>query len=320
MRRQQRGVALLTAILLVAIGTILAAAIAFQNGMTARRASATFALDQATLAAESAEALAAFVLREDGKDRNGTDNLQEQWAMPVGPLELAPGIMLEAQLEDLSGRFNLNSLVDDQGRIDPLAVSTLEYLLRFLDLDGKWAWLIADWIDRDNQPQSAGAEDLLYTSQTPPYLAPNTLVVSTSELLSLQDFGRENFAKLAPYVTALPQAARLNVCTADAIVLDALSSAVQQGEVLQWSKDRDAVDKAREDGCFPTEQDYLAAIPPQQDARRHAQARIDESSNYFRLTSFTTIGTSQFALYSLLRRIPGGNAQTQVLLRSFTAD
>ena len=66
--RQQRGVALLVAILLVAFGTIIAAAMAYDNAMTARRAAATFEFDQALLAAEGAEALAAYALQQTYKE------------------------------------------------------------------------------------------------------------------------------------------------------------------------------------------------------------------------------------------------------------
>jgi hypothetical protein len=39
-------------------------------------------------------------------------------------------------------------------------------------------------------------------------------------LLALPGFGRENYLKIAPYVTALPYDNPLNVCTASGLVLD----------------------------------------------------------------------------------------------------
>ena len=60
---RQRGIALLVAILLVALGTIIAAAIAYRSAMTARRATATFSFDEALLVGEGAEALAAYGLK-----------------------------------------------------------------------------------------------------------------------------------------------------------------------------------------------------------------------------------------------------------------
>ena len=71
-RRTQRGVALLTAILLVALATIVASALAYRNAMTARRGAASFAFDQALLFAQGAEALAAYALKQD-IDSGGTE-------------------------------------------------------------------------------------------------------------------------------------------------------------------------------------------------------------------------------------------------------
>ena len=63
-RRGQRGVALIVAILLVALGTIIAATVAYENAMAARRSTGTFAFDQSIMIAEGAEALAAFGIRQ----------------------------------------------------------------------------------------------------------------------------------------------------------------------------------------------------------------------------------------------------------------
>ena len=60
----QRGVALMTAIVLVAIAAVLATAIAFSSTMAARRATTMFGADQSLLAAEGAEAMAAYVLKQ----------------------------------------------------------------------------------------------------------------------------------------------------------------------------------------------------------------------------------------------------------------
>src|SRR5882757_6846513 len=121
--RRQRGIAMLVAILLVALGTIIAAAVAYESAMSARRGSATFDFDEALLVGQGAEALAAYGLRTVMQNQQpagagqtaGDVYPQQPWAQPVGPLEVAPGITLEASLEDLQGRFNLNWLVVSTG-------------------------------------------------------------------------------------------------------------------------------------------------------------------------------------------------------------
>ena len=119
---RQRGIALLVAIVMFAIATTVAAAITYNKAMAARRAAATFALEQALQAGMAAEALArhrARRRRQEREDRRPTKPGRE----PLGPVEIeGTGIWIQAQLEDLTARFNLNTLVKWQGPPDNLFV------------------------------------------------------------------------------------------------------------------------------------------------------------------------------------------------------
>ncbi len=81
-RGAQRGMALLVAILLVALGTMLAAAMAYENAMTARRGAATYSFDEALLVQQGAEALAAFGLREVWRSDQQYTYTNQGWAKP----------------------------------------------------------------------------------------------------------------------------------------------------------------------------------------------------------------------------------------------
>jgi len=309
----QRGIALLVAILLVALGTILAAAIAYENAMTFRRGAATYAFDQALLVQEGAEALAAYGLRLAQKSDPQHTYASEGWAQPVGPFAVVPGVMLTAQLEDLQGRFNLNNLVKQDGTPDPVQVTAFQQLLVMLGLEPKWAGYMVDWIDRDIVPSIPdGAEDSVYMGQTPPYRTPNRYITSASELLALPGFGRDRYVALAPYVSALPYGVKLNVCTAKPLVLDAfLGHGDFSSDVEGLAKNR-----ATATGCFPKLSDYQAAA----DAATwsNISPRLQMTSSYFRLTSLITIGSTEFNLYSLLLQDPTG--QVRPILRTYTAD
>jgi len=321
-RAKQRGIAMLIAVLLVALGTILAAGIAFNAAMAARRGTATLAMDQSVLVAEAAEALAAYALREDRKAGSTVDYPAESWGQPLGPVEVVPGVTLEAYLEDLSGRFNLNSLVrvdpaTGQAVVDPNALADLQTLLENLQMEPKWAAQIADWIDPDSTPlQPDGAEDSSYASQNPPYRTPNIYISSVSELLALPEFGRDRYLRLLPYVAALPPNATINVCSASGLLLDTLvGPSHQEFSIL----DPKQFAKNRESQCFPNIQVYPASFGSDMDRwNNKVRYRVGQTSQYFRLTSIVTIGTADFALYSLLQRAPTG--QVQVLMRSFTPD
>ncbi len=204
---------------------MIAAAIAYENAMTARRGAATLALDESVLIGEAAETLAAYGLREVWKSDKQNTYIGQGWDKPVGPVEVVPDVMLTASLEDLSGRFNLNSLVNSaDGSVNQTAFAAFQQLLASLQIEPKWAGYIVDWIDPDIVPQNPdGAEDSVYMGQAPPYRTPNMYITSASELLALPGFGHERYAKLAPYVVALPIDAKLNICTAPGVVLDAFT-------------------------------------------------------------------------------------------------
>lgn len=300
MRRGQTGVALITALILLSLATVLAVTIGFESAMTARRSTASFSMEQSLQLAQGAEALAAHVL---GQDNNSTDGPADAWSQPYGPVEVAPEVSLEAQLFDEQGKFNLNTLLDANGDADKNAVAIFSRLLELLELEPRWTSLLVDWLDDDVLPQTEGGEDSLYSSQTPPYRPANLPITSVSELAQLPGFGRERYLKLLPHVTALPpQAAKINLCTADGYVLDALFALSKQDpNNVEYSRmTPEDLAKARANACFP----LVATIAPQA-SEPDMYARAGETTQYFQLRTWLHIGFAQFALYSLMYRDNG---------------
>ena len=315
-RARQRGIALLTAILLVAFGTILAVALGYETAMTARRSQGLFGFDQSILIAEAGEALAAYALQQSRISSPQADAPGQPWSMPYGPAEVTPGITLQASLEDMQGRFNLNNLVNDNGQIDPNELQAFQNLLEILGLETKWAPEIADWIDADSIAYGPdGAEDATYLAQSPPYRAANRQITSPSELLALPGFGPDRYTRIAPYVTALPRGTKINLCTASGPVFDALAPS---GERQYSTIDPQSFAMQREDGCFPTVSEYQAAFKNLPGvASTVAMTQVSQQSDYFRLTSIVDIGSAEFYLYSLLHR---EKDKMHVIQRTFTAD
>lgn len=305
----QRGIALITAIVLVAIATVLATSIGFAAVMAARRASATFGADQALLAAEGAEDMAGYVLKQSGAT-SGTDSPDQVWAQPYGPYPLAPDVTLQfAQIDDEQGKFNINNLAAGPGgTTDGEAVQEFQRLLQLVGLEPKWAPLMADWIDSDLTPNDPdGAEDSVYLGQTPPYRPPNMPVTSISELMALPGFGRDRYNRIAPYISALPPITKINLCTAPGVVLDALSGKDEYGTASSTLSELRA-----QGGCHPSTAEFNTSLSQPQIST--LAPRIGTSSTYFRLRTFITIGSARFSLYSLLY-VDGG--QIRPIIRTF---
>ena len=309
---RQRGVALITAVLIVALATILAINVSFRDMVDQRRTSNLFALDQGFEVALGAEAWAAEILRKDAQDTQ-TDHPGEAWAQTIAALPIDEGIgTVSGRLEDMQGRFNLNNLIFADGTPNEKAIKQLERILAMAEIEPAWATMIADWIDADVQPGFPdGAEDPVYTGMDPPHLTANMPITRVSELMSLPEFGPERFRKLQPYVSALPVGTKINVCTAPGIVIDSLFEAQRQ-----FSLNPDDLVTRRKEGCFPTLEDLRGTLGAAE--FELARDSLAESTSYFRATVWVTIGTTQFTLYSLLAR--GGNGTVRPALRSFGAE
>jgi general secretion pathway protein K len=302
---KQRGVALITAIVLVAIATVLAVHIGTRAALDLRRTTGLVALDQGWHVALGAEAWAAEVLSDDFNDNPEIDDLAEAWAQPLPPLPVDGGEVRGA-VEDMQGRFNLNDLIDAEREVDEVSVGQFERLLVFVGAEPRWARMMADWIDANAMPEIPdGAEDATYLAQNPPYRTANVLVTTTTEMMALPGMTREQFERIRPYVAALPRGTKINLCTAKAPVLAAL---VEGGTDFG---DADLLAANRKNGCFPTLADLQATVP-QAEWQDTLSKRVSETSNWFRAVTAVRIGTSEFTLYSLLERNSAAGIRTVI--------
>jgi general secretion pathway protein K len=303
----QRGVILLSMLVLVALAAVIAAALFFDTGIAARRAANAFGMEEALQIGAGAEALAAYGLADD---KNQTDTPQDSWATPITPLDVQTGVTVEGQLYDLQGRFNLNSLVKADGSPDENTGKVFARILELLQLERRWADLIVDWIDPDVQAESEGGEDSLYMSQQPPHLVGNLPLTSTSELLQLPGFTQAMYRKLVPHITALPPSVRtVNVCMADGVVLDALFALKPNDSkhVEYSSLTAQELEERRGQDCFPR-RSILGTDSPA------IQAVTTERTAWFCLQTRVLVGTAQFDLYSLIYR---GTGQARAVMRGF---
>ena len=113
---RQRGAALVVALLVFALCTALIVAMKGEFDRFYQRAANVMQAEQAYAYLRGAEDLAAMALLIDydaDKDsEQPRDELGEIWARPTTPYALDEGGWLVGSLEDLQGRFNLNSLVE----------------------------------------------------------------------------------------------------------------------------------------------------------------------------------------------------------------
>ncbi|MFQ6006849.1 MAG: type II secretion system minor pseudopilin GspK, partial [Woeseia sp.] len=144
-RRTNRGVALITAMLITALAGMVAANLAWDNALDIRRTMVLLNHEQAVQVALGAESWVIGILHQDLMDSE-TDHLGEIWAIELPGLPIDGGD-LTGSVQDLQSRFNVNNLIDDNGEVVEESLERFQRLLKALDLDPRFAGLAADWID-----------------------------------------------------------------------------------------------------------------------------------------------------------------------------
>ncbi len=304
---RQRGVALITVLLVVAVVTVVCSGLIARQQLAIRSSTNMLVQRQAWHYAQGGEALAKALLLRDlrqGEAGPAVDHLGEPWAAPLKTFALDEGGELRVRIEDLSGRFNLNSLVRE-GRLDRVAFERFQRLLRRLNIGAPYAGRLRDWLDFDEQVSVVnGAEDNDYLLLKPPYRAANRPLADVSELRLLLGMREQDYRLLLPYVSALPPEAALNVNTASALVLSSLAEELSPDVVL-------ALVAARGARGFRTLEEFFAQLGP---AAQHVKARkLAVGSQFFQVISEVEMGTRRQVLVSLLQR--GGDGGVRVLAR-----
>lgn len=236
-RRQQRGVALISVLLIVVVATVLGVAMSREQNYAITRARLFLEQSRVQQYAMGGEELARQILHADFVDAPQKDTLVETWAQRGQTFEFEDG-EVHLRIEDLQGRFNLNAL-SDAATNNLVARAQLTNLLLQQGLDPSLVDRVADWIDNNQTVRPFGAEDFDYLGLERPYRTSGGLLADSSELRLLLDMAPDTLAVLLPLVSTLPDPnAGINVNTAAPALLQALAPALtaEQAEALADSR------------------------------------------------------------------------------------
>ncbi|WP_419808830.1 type II secretion system minor pseudopilin GspK [Sphingomonas sp.] len=305
--KRERGAALLTVLLLVALIAVIAGQALERLRLATRLAANAGGIEQARSYAEAAEVLAtqriSTLLRADP----GHVSLVGGWSGVPFALPL-PGGAAVARVRDGGNCFNLNGLVtrtSDRAYVaNPTAVDQFARLMRLLTVPTQTAAQVAasasDWIDTDADRQANGAEDERYLRQDPGYRTGGTLMADPSELRAVAGVTPDLYAQLRPWLCTLPMAtpAPINVNTLapeqapllamlapDGVGVDAVQGALLRRPALGW----------RDVGAFQTASGLTLG---------GGQAGV--TTTWFALTVDVTLGTTELHETATIdaRRLP----------------
>lgn len=237
-QKYESGVALITVLLIVALGTILSTAAFRQIALDVRRSSNLSGAEQGYQYALGLEGWAMAALAEDWRLSGNTDSRIEPWSRPL-PVIQVDGGQLTGVMDDLDGRFNLNNLFIG-GKRQEEQIRIFRRLLTVLGLNPDLAEVAIDWIDLDSYPGRGGAEDTEYARNDPPYRAANQPFTHPTELRLLYGVDQDVYDRLRPFIATLPtgeEPTQVNINTARPELLQALSDRITPGIAEELYKD-----------------------------------------------------------------------------------
>ncbi|MBO0612869.1 type II secretion system minor pseudopilin GspK [Thiothrix fructosivorans] len=320
--RQQRGIAILSVLVIAVLVVTLAAVIFARQSRAVRQTDNFQSLERSWQYVLMMEQYAGLQLQLDAKD-NKYDALTDRWAqtLPEQTLTEESGavVRFSGKLEDMQGRFNLNNLVsqegEQRGKLDGAALGLLKPFVTDAGLPAGFTDAIADWLDSNQQPEGIdGAERDYYLSGAIPYLAADMPLVDPSELrlirLEMPDPNDKNTAlnQLLTTVTALPfKKTTINPNTASKEVLKALRLADNQITQILDKRKLKQVYKSKAEF-----QQDMAFVVGKDDVLINS---FDVTSQYFRLTGEVRINHARVFVNSLLLRDAKG--AVRVIMRQF---
>ena len=300
---RQRGVAIITALLIVAIATTISISISTRLQLDVRRTGNVIAGDQAYLYLLAAESWSKRILIQDRKDSE-IDHLGEDWAIELPPLPVEGGY-IQGRLTDLQSCFNINSLLDagtdtNTGTNTNVARTRLERLLTNLKIDTAGAQAIIDWIDSDLQTTIPdGAEDVYYMNLDQPYRTANTPLQSISELRLIKGFEDPLvYATVLPHVCAFGVNTSININTATTEVLRSLADDLTDSDI-------EKIIEQRNDTAFNNINEFTSSSNLKEKIGSTEGLSVD--TEYFMLQTQSTIGQVRVLGYSIIHRSIDGN-------------
>lgn len=223
--KQQRGAAILTAMLVVVLVATLSSAMLWQQWRSVEIEAAQRTRVQSAWILTGALDWARLILREDAR-QGGADHLAEPWAVPLAPARLSTFLAAErgealvadefdssqeaflaGHMQDLQARLNVNNLLVN-GKLHDVTLAAWERLFRQLNLPEHELLLLTRRLPL-SQDWASNAPD-----KQPSPLRPNAI----DDLIWL-GLSSTTVQVLAPFITLLPERTTVNLNTAPVEVL-----------------------------------------------------------------------------------------------------
>lgn len=300
-RSADKGVALISVMLIVTIVVSITAYMAYQQQLWIRQVENISLRAQSESIRYSAAEWISILLKQDSDDQ---DDLTEAWATNYPTLPVENGLVA-AKVTDGQGRFNLNNMIKENGDPSPNDIGVFQRLLDSQGLNPNMADAVLDWLDANPNQSAHGAEDLFYMNLEQPYRTANRQFNSVEELRLVSGFSHEAVNKLRGFLSALPQRTTLNINTVSAPLFAAMFPELRTDFI-------DDLVKLQESSPFEKKSDLAKHLP---NGQPPPLVGYDIKTKYFLVTIHTEFGRLRRDAEVLIFR-PGGNKEPEILWQS----
>lgn len=295
---RQRGVAVITALLLTTLAITIVASLFWQQQVQVRSIENQRLQLQKQWILRGALDWAGLILREDAK-HSSTDNLDEPWAVPLAETKLDQYIesgrsgtdindaSLSGGISDAQARYNLTNLCPS-GTIIPAEVDVFGRLLDYAKLDPMLAQATAEVMAAASKKPAATESDKVDDSGPQPMK-----LAHPEDLLAVPGFTPEMLDRLKNLVIFLPRATPVNVNTASAEVLAALIDTLSPA-------DASTLVDSRNTASFRDLADFTNRMPGKLVAA--SSARMSVTTNYFLVNGKVSMTRAGLDMQALLER------------------
>jgi len=317
-RRDRKGMALLTVLLMVTVMAAIAVALLDDVRFSTRRASNLASVGQAQWYALGAEALARKRIERLIRQAGPVTPTEPDWNGRPFAFPIEAG-QIQAVVRDGQACFNLNSVVsgiDGAYVARPRGAEQLVALGRALGVDeGRMravAEALTDWIDSDQTPLPRGAETAAYAGRETPLRTPGALLLEPGELRLIRGVDAEVYGRLRPFVCALPTS-DLSPINPNTLSVDDAPLLVMLSEGrLNPARARAAIAARprggwRDIGAFWSQPAMAEATPASE-----VYDQLTLTTRYFAFRSDVDFAGARVTRTALFRTLPDGRVETVV--------
>lgn len=291
----QRGVAIITALLLTTLAITIVASLFWQQQVQVRSIENQRLQLQKQWILRGALDWARLILREDARSSR-QDHLGEPWAVPLAPTPLSQYVdgsseqdaVLSGRIVDAQSRFNLTTLSNAR-TINQHAVHAFARLLAALQIDPSLALSCAEAVAAGQlSPRQTAASGMTMPLQ------------QDNDLLAVPGMNSAILAQLRDYISILPRATPVNVNTASAPVLAAMIDDLPPAAAMSLLA-------LRERRYFRDLNELQQSLPPREDGTSYqlSDGDLSFSSDFFYVHGKVKMGRALLNMQALIERVDG---------------